>query len=383
MLTTPVYAFAGTFNWGEVDNTVQWSADNALVKWNDVPQVQWDDDRVLGWEVQDGTGTVEIQPAIHSITQSINQMVGIQEVVRANVNNRVLQYTPLFEKYADKYGISEYIELIKALAQQENSGYGPDVLQSSECQYNKLYPNTPNSIKDEEYSIDCGIHELATVLHLANVQSPTDIERIKLALYAYNMGGGFVNYANSGIGTLEEKACSFSDMQAQKLGWNRYGDKKYANRVLQYYGVYQRSNSDSIYGLIPEMQTKMNQFLELCNAAGLPVKVTETFRTVERQNALYAQGRTKPGAIVTYANGNDYESAHEWGVAFDVCRNAPGAEYSNDGGFFDKVGSIGMSLGMNWGGNWSKLGDAGHFELNGFAPQDYKSMYGTPDNLLK
>lgn len=41
-----------------------------------------------------------------------------------------------------------------------------------------------------------------------------------------------------------------------------------------------------------------------------------TLRTFAEQDALYAQGRTKPGSIVTYAKGG--QSYHNFGLAVDI-----------------------------------------------------------------
>lgn len=49
---------------------------------------------------------------------------------------------------------------------------------------------------------------------------------------------------------------------------------------------------------------------------GLRPVVTETRRSWQRQNELYAQGRTAPGRIVTKAKGG--ESPHQYGLAADV-----------------------------------------------------------------
>lgn len=49
---------------------------------------------------------------------------------------------------------------------------------------------------------------------------------------------------------------------------------------------------------------------------GIQLKVLETDRTPERQEALYAQGRSVAGKVVTHARA--YESAHNWGLAVDV-----------------------------------------------------------------
>ena len=44
-------------------------------------------------------------------------------------------------------------------------------------------------------------------------------------------------------------------------------------------------------------------------------------RSKAEQDALYAQGRTKKGSIVTNAKGSDYSSQHQWGIAFDIAIN--------------------------------------------------------------
>ena len=49
---------------------------------------------------------------------------------------------------------------------------------------------------------------------------------------------------------------------------------------------------------------------------GLRPVVTETRRSFDRQNELFAQGRTAPGRIVTNARAGD--SPHQYGLAADV-----------------------------------------------------------------
>jgi peptidoglycan L-alanyl-D-glutamate endopeptidase CwlK len=45
-------------------------------------------------------------------------------------------------------------------------------------------------------------------------------------------------------------------------------------------------------------------------------RFTHTLRTFAEQNAIYAQGRTKPGKIVTFAKGG--QSYHNYGLAIDI-----------------------------------------------------------------
>ena len=132
--------------------------------------------------------------------------------------------------------------------------------------------------------------------------------------------------------------------------------------------------------LHPDLQKKIVQLKTECEKAGLKIGIGECYRTVAEQDALYAKGRTAPGAKVTNAKGSSYSSMHQWYVAFDFYRNdGKGAYYDNDG-FFTKVGKIGVKLGLEWGGNWKSPVDKPHFQLPnwGSTTSKLKSAYGTP-----
>ncbi len=152
------------------------------------------------------------------------------------VSAEVEAYTPLIQKYAKQYGIPEYVELIKAVMMQESGGKGSDPMQAAEGSFNKKYPHEPNGIKDPEYSIECGVLELKAALTSAEVESPIDMERIKLALQGYNFGNGYISWAKTNYGGYSyANAVEFSAMQAQRLGWEKYGDTQYPAHVLRYY----------------------------------------------------------------------------------------------------------------------------------------------------
>ena len=152
------------------------------------------------------------------------------------VSAEVEAYTPLIQKYAKQYGIPEYVELIKAVMMQESGGKGSDPMQAAEGSFNKKYPHEPNGIKDPEYSIECGVQELKAALTSAEVESPIDMERIKLALQGYNFGNGYISWAKTNYGGYSyANAVEFSAMQAQRLGWEKYGDTQYPSHVLRYY----------------------------------------------------------------------------------------------------------------------------------------------------
>lgn len=113
----------------------------------------------------------------------------------------------------------------------------------------------------------------------------------------------------------------------------------------------------------PRLQKLARELVNICEEQGYPIGIGECFRTVQEQNRLYAQGRTKPGPVVTNAPGSTYRSMHQWGIAFDVYRNDGKGAYNESGGYFQKIGSLGKSLGLEWGGDWKTIVDQPHFQL--------------------
>ena len=135
----------------------------------------------------------------------------------------------------------------------------------------------------------------------------------------------------------------------------------------------------------PRLQTLANKLVEQGKAKGLIIKIGECFRSVSEQDALYAQGRTTAGSIVTNAKGSSYSSMHQWGVAFDVIRNDGKGAYNDSDGWFTKVGKLGKSLGLEWGGDWTSPVDKPHFQLPdwGSTTTKLKNTYGNVDNFKK
>jgi len=99
-----------------------------------------------------------------------------------------------------------------------------------------------------------------------------------------------------------------------------------------------------------------------------------TLRTFAEQDALYAQGRTKPGAIVTKAKGG--QSYHNYGLAVDIVllvdKDGNGtfetASWDTKSDFdgdkksdWQEVVAIFKRYGWEWGGDW-RFVDAPHFQ---------------------
>ena len=113
---------------------------------------------------------------------------------------------------------------------------------------------------------------------------------------------------------------------------------------------------------------RAEKFLTRCKAAGLFVLVTCTARSAKDQAGLYAQGRTTPGAVVTWAKPG--ESLHETGRAFDVVPLRNGKPVWGTTGadlaLWQQVGALGIACGLEWAGRWpAKRREFPHFQFTG------------------
>jgi hypothetical protein len=96
----------------------------------------------------------------------------------------------------------------------------------------------------------------------------------------------------------------------------------------------------------PVLRVRVQQMLGLLAEQGLNVIVTQGFRTYAEQQAIYNQGRTTPGQIVS--NALPGQSWHNFGLAVDL---AP-------------VGVVNGKMVVDWNQNhpdWQKMLSAGSF----------------------
>lgn len=117
-------------------------------------------------------------------------------------------------------------------------------------------------------------------------------------------------------------------------------------------------NSRKLSDLRSDVRANAELLLAECEKQGLRVLVTQTLRDDEYQAKLYAQGRTLPGQIVTNSKVTTYHGA---GLAFDICQNIKGHEYS-DLAFFANVAILAKHMGFTWGGDWKRFPDRPHFQ---------------------
>lgn len=120
-----------------------------------------------------------------------------------------------------------------------------------------------------------------------------------------------------------------------------------------------------IIDLDPKLQPLCREHVRRCKAEGIELLITCTFRDNTEQQALYDQGRTKPGKIVT--NAKPGQSKHNVGKAYDVVPLRDGKPVwgttGADGKLWERVGNIGRSLGLVWAGDWKTFKEFPHFEL--------------------
>lgn len=122
-------------------------------------------------------------------------------------------------------------------------------------------------------------------------------------------------------------------------------------------------NSRDINDLLPVVATRAHAFVASCKKAGIDVLVTSTLRDAEAQNALYAQGRTTPGKIVTNAKAG--QSWHNHACAFDFVPIVNGKAQWNDAALFTRCGIIAESCGLEWAGRWKKFREMAHVQYTG------------------
>ena len=123
-------------------------------------------------------------------------------------------------------------------------------------------------------------------------------------------------------------------------------------------------NSRSLDELIPAAKERVEKFLSLCKENGIDLLVTSTYRDAESQQALYNQGRTTEGKIVTNAKPGD--SWHNWRCAVDVVPLVNGkAVWDTSNPVWAKVGELGKEAGLEWAGEWKSFKELAHFQFTG------------------
>ena len=152
--------------------------------------------------------------------------------------------------------------------------------------------------------------------------------------------------------------------------------------------------------LHPAVRAEVKQLIEKAESGFPPsmaVRIVQGLRTIKEQNDLYAQGRTKPGNVVTNAKGGS--SFHNYGLAIDF---AILTDKDGNGSFEDlswdikkdndkdgiadwlEVVKIFEAAGWSWGGKWATLKDYPHLQKTfGYTWQQLLEKHEKKDFVLE
>ncbi len=150
-------------------------------------------------------------------------------------------------------------------------------------------------------------------------------------------------------------------------------------------------SQDRIDQLHPSIRLDVSNLIEKINTKVLTgrakVRIAQGLRTFAEQDALYAQGRTKPGKKVTNAKGG--QSIHNYGLAVDIVLILDGKTASwDEKSDFDRdqqsdwieVVTEFKRAGFSWGGDWRTFKDMPHFEkTSGLSLKQIQDKYKNKD----
>lgn len=120
-------------------------------------------------------------------------------------------------------------------------------------------------------------------------------------------------------------------------------------------------SSRSLTVLHPLFRPKAQAFVDAAAKAGLDVLIYCTVRTFQEQDMLYAEGRTKPGKIITNAKAG--QSAHNYGMAFDGAPLVGGRIAWDDHPHWVLYGQVAAEVGLEWAGTWVSFKEYPHIQL--------------------
>jgi peptidoglycan L-alanyl-D-glutamate endopeptidase CwlK len=118
----------------------------------------------------------------------------------------------------------------------------------------------------------------------------------------------------------------------------------------------------------PDLRTAIDRVLLAMPIFGYPMLVFECERTLERQRALYAQGRTAPGHKVTKRDGLKTTSMHQlqpdgYAHAADMVFLVDGKPCWADTLPWGLYGAMVQACGLRWGGGFGSMPDSPHMEV--------------------
>jgi peptidoglycan L-alanyl-D-glutamate endopeptidase CwlK len=118
-----------------------------------------------------------------------------------------------------------------------------------------------------------------------------------------------------------------------------------------------------------DVRALCDRHLALCLMEGIVLRVTDGWRSFHESDVIWHVGRNEAGEIIDphaiLTRARPGHSWHNWKRAYDVCIvRFPGDLTPKNvyDGPWERVGAIGESLGLTWGGHFKSIHDDPHFE---------------------
>ena len=137
------------------------------------------------------------------------------------------------------------------------------------------------------------------------------------------------------------------------------------------------ARSESVLALVdPALAELVRKAQVFMSPQGINMCVYQGLRTSEQQNALYAQGRTLPGQVVTNAKAG--QSNHNYGLAVDIVPYLQGASgalnWTVESPAFQAMVKYLKMQGLVYGGDWVHFPDNDHFQMPTIPPSPSAAM---------
>ena len=143
--------------------------------------------------------------------------------------------------------------------------------------------------------------------------------------------------------------------------------------------------------LHPKLRSEVAEILIEAEKNNVGIRITSAFRTPQEQDALFAQGRTSDGNVVT--NAAAWQSYHNYGLAVDICllhkdgsisysatEDLDGDKVSD----WDEVTRIFKNRGWEWAGDWKTFRERPHYQKTfGYNLGDLKKLVLVDKNLVE
>jgi peptidoglycan L-alanyl-D-glutamate endopeptidase CwlK len=133
--------------------------------------------------------------------------------------------------------------------------------------------------------------------------------------------------------------------------------------------MHSKRTLENIAGLNRKFRARVEVFLALLEPVkakhGITIEVISGFRSGVQQAALFAQGRTRPGKIVTKAR--PWLSWHNYGLAIDLglFRGGKYLDASNPilaTTIYREIAAIAEAEELEWAGRWKNFPETPHFQ---------------------